>query len=738
MRDLLKDKTLLNVKTGKSMTRSLTRGAVAALCLSVLAMPLGKSDIDGNRITAGKVVASTLLPAAHAAGYEVSIYPSIAKLKLEAGEYNGPIATQVWLGDIYSGNLSRQVDGLAIFEHPKRMSAHFKDELYDSVQRNRIEAYFWYSLAAAQFSFHDQLSHIDPASQPLIRPERDYAEYAWGRMQTLKKTTWRNKIVGPSFWTAEKLFVDVYRKGGKRAHYLMGKFYKGINTDFVVRSNYDAYVWMMASEAHNFMDAGAVADDFQSDILYSQELLAELAAKRIVAYSMAVAANRTSSFGGAMVSSQGGRRASSSNFAPSNGRSNLMPGGSAPAASTRHKVLNDNSSNAQVNWGSDFQANRRGQSSGNVRMGSPDGVDSHHSSRSAFDMGNGYLAAGNVKDAKTYFEYAIALEPYSRSAIDASRQLQALTMTCSLRDDRVVRMSSAGNRDKVHDIPWDRLQLALKALGYYTSYVDGEPGQETRRAVRDFQRGELNVDDTGYLTTDQRVELICLAAQNVRDAESQIQLGIMYAHGIGLNCNTAAARAWFQKAADQGHPAALFNLGLMYTQGFYDRHVPGQYPYSSEENPVPPRRIIDPDVAKFFFSEAGDRGHPGTKEMIAYSNKLAKNSKTAKLPHGVVGCIDYEVEVAMEQYQNQIVSLSSSIKKTPDNACSELRGHHKTLKSLSGNANRLWDEVEGYEQRMGQSNGEFVNRMTIAQAKGVLKNTNKLLVNKLSECSSGA
>lgn len=717
MKDLLRDETLLKTKTGKPLVRlgRMVKSSILGLCLSVLALPL--------------------MTTSHAAGPEVSIYPSIAQLKLPAGEYNGPVATQVWLGDIYSNNLSRSVDGLALYEHPKRMADHFTDELYNSSQRNRIEAYFWYSLAAAQLSFHDQLSHIDQNSRPLIKPEKGYAEYAWDRMQTLKKTTWRNKIVGPSFWTAEKLFVDVYRKGGKRAHYLMANFYKGINTDFVVRSNYDAYVWMMASEAHNFMDASSVADNYQRDILYSQELLAELAAKRIVAYSMAVAANRTSDFGNAMVTRQDGSRSSGRSF----GQSNLAPPGvGSTPGSSRHTVLQNSGSNSQVNWGSDFQANRRGQGGGNVSINLPAGVDTHHSSRSAFDMGNGYLAAGNIKDAKTYFEYAIAREPYSRSAIDASRQLQALTMTCSLRDDRVVRMSSAGNRDLVHDISWDRLQLALKALGYYTSYVDGEPGQETRRAVRDFQRGELNVDDTGYLTTDQRVELICLAAQNVRDAESQIQLGIMYARGIGLNCNTAAARAWFQKAADQGHPAALFNLGLMYTQGFYDRHAPGQFPYSSEENPVPPRRIIDPDVARFFFSEAGDRGHPGTTEMIAYSDSMAKKSKKKKLPHGVVGCIDYEAEVAMQQYQNRIVTLSNKIKNAPTDSCTELKAHQRSLKAVSVDARRLWNEVGDYDQQMGQSGGEFVDRMTVTQARGVLENTSNLLVNKLSECSSGA
>ena len=150
------------------------------------------------------------MPAAHAGRPEVSIYPSLAQIKAPAGEYDGPIDAQVMLGDIYSKNLARKVDGLKSYEHPKRMGNHFKAELFESAQRNRIEAYFWYSLAAAHLTFHELVTDIDPNSQPLTGTDKAYADYAWDRMQSLKKSSWRNKIVGPSFWTAEKLFVDGY------------------------------------------------------------------------------------------------------------------------------------------------------------------------------------------------------------------------------------------------------------------------------------------------------------------------------------------------------------------------------------------------------------------------------------------------------------------------------------------------------------------------------------------------
>lgn len=711
-------KHLLKSKAMKPMART----AIAVMCLSILALPAGKSSVgrsseSGNRTTIGALISDALVPTAHAGRPEVSIYPSLAQIKAPAGEYDGPIDAQVMLGDIYSNNLARKVDGLKSYEHPKRMANHFKAELFDSNQRNRIEAYFWYSLAAAHLTFHELVVNIDPSSKPLTGTDKAYADYAWDRMQALKKSSWRNKIVGPSFWTAEKLFVDVYRKGGPRAHYLMAKFYKGIDTDFVVRSNYDAYVWMMAAEMLGHLDAEVQAESYQSEIMYSQELLAELAAQRIVAYSMAVAANRSSDFGSALIPSQGNVKPSNSTFTQT-----------TPAP----RRLGQNNGPQSVNWGSDFQSARIGQNSGNATIDLPPGVDTHHSSRSAFDMGNGYLAAGNIKDAKTYFEYAIAREPYSRSAVDASRQLQALTMSCSMRDDRVARMSSGGSRDRVHDIPWNRLQMALKALGYYTAYVDGKPGQDTRRAIRDFQRGELNVDDTGYLTTDQRVELICLAAQDVRDAESQIQLGIMYARGIGLNCNTAAAHAWFQKAADQGHPTALYNLGLMYMEGFYDRHAPGSYPYSSEENPIPPRRVIDPDIARYFFSEAQGKGHPGAAKKISRID--SGNTNTLMAERGVVGCIDYEAEVALEQYEKEISALSTSVGNTTQGTCDALKGLKASQQGLSAKVKGLWKEIGKYDENLGQSERN-VDRKPISQVREILKNTTKELDAKIASCS---
>jgi TPR repeat protein len=677
---------LVNKSVKGQIVLLVVRTVALGLCLSVFTAPLGSlSQIEQGRSLFG-AAAKLLVPAANA---EV-VYPEIDYLKERAQGFRGSAVFQNTLGDIYSEN-TRNIPKIRN-PHTRRTESPYQSELFAESQRNRIEAFYWYSLAAAQLDHQQFLSDTNTALDPLTDEERSAAKKARSRMEVLRGGSSSRRIRGPSLWTAQSKFVDTYKDAGFNcgaAHYIMGKMYR--TGKFVEKSNYDAYVWMLASNIENFQNSEILAGEYKGRILVNQGFLANTTANRIVA--------------------------ACSNGSASGGNGSFNNGRGGPTS---------------PGWGSDFQSARQSRDSGNIRVDVPPDVDSHHSSRSAYDMGNGYLAAGKISEAKAMYEIAIAKEPYSRAAIDASRQMQALTLTCSLRDDRVVRMSNPTNRDRVHDIGWDRLQLALKALGYYTPYVDGKPGQETRRAIRAFQRGELNVDETGYLTTDQRVELICAAAQDVRDADSQIQLGIMYARGIGLNCNTAAAHAWFQKAADQGHPTALYNLGLMYLEGFYDRQVPGKHPYTDEEQNIAPRRVIDADVARFFFSEARDKGHPKAAAMLSKIDH--KGAKALASEPGVIGCIDYEVESDMLDLQKSIVDFAARVDVAPSDNCpalTKLKTRHAALAKSSGD---LWSTVKDYDKNMGQSD-RMVDRLSVAEVEIILSTAEQQIDQKLGSCA---
>ena len=101
----------------------------------------------------------------------------------------------------------------------------------------------------------------------------------------------------------------------------------------------------------------------------------------------------------------------------------------------------------------------------------------------------------------------------------------------------------------------------------------------------------LQTSDSGYISTSQsqsvmtsvihsqsrdqiRKELIqnydfliTLKAAQKGFSEAQNNLGLMYAHGIGVKQDDAQAVYWYRKAAEQDHSDAQCNLGWMYVNG---------------------------------------------------------------------------------------------------------------------------------------------------------------------------
>ncbi|HEY2620004.1 MAG TPA: caspase family protein [Acetobacteraceae bacterium] len=66
--------------------------------------------------------------------------------------------------------------------------------------------------------------------------------------------------------------------------------------------------------------------------------------------------------------------------------------------------------------------------------------------------------------------------------------------------------------------------------------------------------------------TDAQQSLRELAEQG--QPQAQIDLGLLYAKGLGVAKDYPTAMQWFQRAAGQGAPRALFLVGLMYERGF--------------------------------------------------------------------------------------------------------------------------------------------------------------------------
>jgi uncharacterized protein len=51
------------------------------------------------------------------------------------------------------------------------------------------------------------------------------------------------------------------------------------------------------------------------------------------------------------------------------------------------------------------------------------------------------------------------------------------------------------------------------------------------------------------------------------DANAYFNLGVMYAHGQGVEQDEREAVAWYRKAVEQNYAPAQFNLGRMYADG---------------------------------------------------------------------------------------------------------------------------------------------------------------------------
>lgn len=82
-------------------------------------------------------------------------------------------------------------------------------------------------------------------------------------------------------------------------------------------------------------------------------------------------------------------------------------------------------------------------------------------------------------------------------------------------------------------------------------------------AWADFEEGSTAFARGDYVTAFR--EFKALAEEG--DADAQVIIGFMYAHGLWVLKDAAEAAEWYRKAAQQGNGAAQYNLGRMYQMG---------------------------------------------------------------------------------------------------------------------------------------------------------------------------
>ena len=180
--------------------------------------------------------------------------------------------------------------------------------------------------------------------------------------------------------------------------------------------------------------------------------------------------------------------------------------------------------------------------------------------------GDADIAIDNLPRAKASFDLAISIgRPVgAESAALAATRLQYLNLTCDYDEESLARIARDNEYNILGgEIQMDQRQRALAALRHYTGPIDGKHSQEVRDGVRAFQTS-LWFPETGVLTSEQVVLLVCGAAEIKQDVESMTLLGVMYATGLGVRQNTDQALQWLESAANVGSADASWNLALLF------------------------------------------------------------------------------------------------------------------------------------------------------------------------------
>lgn len=221
-------------------------------------------------------------------------------------------------------------------------------------------------------------------------------------------------------------------------------------------------------------------------------------------------------------------------------------------------------------------------------------------SRYFLNRGDAEVAIGALDKARVFYDWTIALgrpvgAPVARQA---ATRLQFLNLTCDYNAQSLARVARDNEFNKLGGrITVRQRQRALRALAHYTAEVDGEYSQLTRDAVQRFQ-STLWFPETGVLSAEQAVLLVCGAAEIGNDPASQNLLGTMYAVGLGVRQNTDKALQWLNEAARQGSADAFWNLALLFgTQ-------------TTESSVLICDADLSPERADSFLDEAADAGHP--------------------------------------------------------------------------------------------------------------------------------
>jgi len=118
--------------------------------------------------------------------------------------------------------------------------------------------------------------------------------------------------------------------------------------------------------------------------------------------------------------------------------------------------------------------------------------------------------------------------------------------------------------------------------------------------------------DAGQIVAQNDVEALKWYRQAATqgDAKAQFNLGVMYSTGRGVAQDNLEAIRWYTKAAEQGHVGAQFNLGVLYDrdEGIL-QHDTDSFNQSDASLPAKADKMTQESEAVKWYQKAAEQGH---------------------------------------------------------------------------------------------------------------------------------
>ncbi len=126
-----------------------------------------------------------------------------------------------------------------------------------------------------------------------------------------------------------------------------------------------------------------------------------------------------------------------------------------------------------------------------------------------------------------------------------------------------------------------------KALKCYFKIIDGQYDEDLKKdAYKELEKYNDNPDALYYLANQYNYEMtpgdslpdfekiipLKLRAAELGNVDAQYEIGKFYESGLGVEENIEEAKKWLEKAADKGHPGAIYSLQYMTDPDFSKKY----------------------------------------------------------------------------------------------------------------------------------------------------------------------